>query len=202
MESSKSMNSTKAYVLGALIITVSLIIIGVSMSYAYFVNRIEEVNPDNKEVRITSGDLVMDLATSRTITATAVGLVNDSDIATKAEHTDFSVTLPSDAKVDSSKYTIFLTELNISDNLKSEYLKWALYSVGEDATEVEVNSGNFGDIGTKTTLTISGDTVINISKGTTTSYKLYIWLSNDPDNNQVSLLNGSFSGKVGFRATT
>lgn len=202
MESSKSMNSTKAYVLGALIITVSLIIIGVSMSYAYFVNRIEEVNPDNKEVRITSGDLVMDLATSRTITATAVGLVNDSDIATKAEHTDFSVTLPSDAKVDSSKYTIFLTELNISDNLKSEYLKWALYSVNEDATEVEVNSGNFGDIGTKTTLTISGDTVINISKGTTTSYKLYIWLSNDPDNNQVSLLNGSFSGKVGFRATT
>lgn len=202
MESSKSMNSTKAYVLGALIITVSLIIIGVSMSYAYFVNRIEEVNPDNKEVRITSGDLVMDLATTRTITATAVGLVNDTDIATKAEHTDFSVTLPSDAKVDSSKYTIFLTELNISDNLKSEYLKWALYSVNEDSTEVEVNSGNFSDIGTKTTLTISGDTVINISKGTTTSYKLYIWLSNDPDNNQVSLLNGSFSGKVGFRATT
>ncbi len=41
MEFNKNQSSTKAYVLGALIITVSLVIIGVSMSYAYFVNRIE-----------------------------------------------------------------------------------------------------------------------------------------------------------------
>ena len=61
MEFNKSQNSTKAYILGALIITVSLVIIGVSMSYAYFVNRIEEVNPDNKDVRIYSWDLVMNL---------------------------------------------------------------------------------------------------------------------------------------------
>lgn len=204
MESNKKMGSTKAYVLGALIITVSLIIIGVSMSYAYFVNRIEEVNPDNKEVRITSGELIMNLATSRTISKTAVGLINDSDItkdvdAGGAEYTEFSITLPSTSKVNSAKYTIFLTELEISDNLKSEYLKWALYS-----GDTVVKSGNFGDIGEKTALTLT-DTPIVINKGdtdTTTSYKLYIWLSNDPNNNQISLLDGSFSGKVGFRATT
>ena len=51
MESSKNQNVTKVYVLGALIITISLVIIGVSMSYAYFVNRIEEVNPDNKVLK-------------------------------------------------------------------------------------------------------------------------------------------------------
>ena len=57
MEFNKNQSSTKIYILGALIITVSLIIIGVSMSYAYFVNSVQEVNPDNKEVRISSGEL-------------------------------------------------------------------------------------------------------------------------------------------------
>ena len=165
MEFNKNQSSNKIYILGALIITVSLIIIGVSMSYAYFVNSVQEVNPDNKEVRISSGELVMNFASTRTINATAVGLINDSEITTTAEHTDFSVTLPSDAKVNSALYNIFITELNISDNLKSSYLKWSLYN---------------------------GDT----------SYVLYIWLSNDPNNNQTQLLNGSFSGKVGFRGVT
>ncbi len=195
MEFNKNQGSTKAYVLGALIITVSLVIIGVSMSYAYFVNRIEEVNPDNKDVRIYSGDLVMNFASTRTINATAVGLINDSDITTTAEHTDFSVTLPSDAKVDSALYNIFITELNISDNLKSPYLKWSLYN-----GEASVASGNFEDVGTKTTMNLKEN--ITINKGATDSYVLYIWLSNDPDNNQTQLLNGSFSGKVGFRGVT
>lgn len=195
MEFNKSQSSTKAYILGALIITVSLVIIGVSMSYAYFVNSIEEVNPDNKEVRIFSGDLVMNFASTRTINATAVGLVNDADITTKAEHTDFSVTLPSDAKVNSALYSIYLTELNVSDNLKSPYLKWSLYN-----GDTEVASGDFENIGTKTTLYLKEN--ITINKGSTDGYKLYLWLSNDPDNNQTQLLNGSFSGKVGFRGVT
>ena len=189
MEFNKNQSSTKIYILGALIITVSLIIIGVSMSYAYFVNSVQEVNPDNKEVRISSGELVMNFA------ATAVGLINDSEITTTAEHTDFSVTLPSDAKVNSALYNIFITELNISDNLKSPYLKWSLYNGG-----TSVASGTFENIGTKTTLNLKEN--ITINKGSTDSYVLYIWLSNDPNNNQTQLLNGSFSGKVGFRGVT
>lgn len=195
MEFNKNQSSNKIYILGALIITVSLIIIGVSMSYAYFVNSVQEVNPDNKEVRISSGELVMNFASTRTINATAVGLINDSEITTTAEHTDFSVTLPSDAKVDSALYNIFITELNISDNLKSSYLKWSLYN-----GDTSVASGTFENIGTKTTLNLKEN--ITINKGSTDSYVLYIWLSNDPNNNQTQLLNGSFSGKVGFRGVT
>ena len=52
----------------------------------------------------------------------------------------------------------------------------------------------------KTTLNLKEN--ITINKGSTDSYILYIWLSNDPDNNQTQLLNGSFSGKVGFRGVT
>lgn len=191
----KEKNSTKAYVLGALIITVSLVIIGVSMSYAYFVNRVEEINPENKDVLITSGDLVMSFASSRTINATAVGLINDADITAKAEHTDFSVTLPSDAKANSAVYRIYLTDLNISNNLKSADLKWSLYNGG-----TSIANGDFASIGTNTTLSLKEN--ITINKGNTDAYVLYIWLSNDPDNNQTSLLNGSFSGKVGFTGAT
>lgn len=191
----KKGNSTKAYVLGALIITVSLVIIGVSMSYAYFINRVEEVNADNKEVIIRSGDLVMNFESTRTITASGVGLVNDGDVATKAEHTDFSVSLPADAKVNSAKYRIYLTELNIADNLKSADLKWSLYKGG-----VSIADGNFENIGTNTNLSLKEDVIID--KGNTDSYVLYIWLSNDPNRNQIDLLNGSFSGKVGFTGVT
>lgn len=195
MESRKD-NSLKAYVLGALIITVSLVIIGVSLSYAYFINKVEEVgNADNKNVNIRSGELVMNFDKGQSFTAAGVGLVNDADITTKAEHTDFSVTLPSDSKVASARYSIFLTELQISDNLKSEYLKWSLYKGGS-----EVANGTFENIGTDTTLYLSED--ISIDKGNTDGYVLYVWLSNDPDNNQIELLNGTFSGKVGFRGVT
>lgn len=195
MESNKSQSSMKAYVLGALIITVSLVIIGVSMSYAYFVNRIEEVNPDNKSLIIKSGELVMNFASTKTITANAVSLVNDADITTNAPHTDFSVTLPSDSKIDVAKYSIYLTDLIISDNLKSADLKWSLYNGG-----TSVASGNFENIGSNTSLYLKEN--IEISKGSTDGYVLYIWLSNDPNNNQTELLNGSFSGKVGFRGVT
>lgn len=195
MEESKNQASSKAYIIGALVITVSLIVIGISMSYAYFANRVEEINPGNKGVTISSGNLDMTFATSATINATAAGLVNDTDITTKAEHTNFSITLPSDAKVASATYNLYLTELNISDNLKSKYLKWNLYKSG-----TSVANGTFENIGTNTTLNL--ETAVTISKGTTNDYVLYIWLSNDPDVNQTSLLSGTFSGKVGFKATT
>ena len=137
----------------------------------------------------------MTLATTQTINATGVGLINDADITTKAKHTDFNVTLPSDAKVASAKYRIYLTDLNISSNLKSTDLKWSLYK-----GSTSIASGNFGSIGTETTLALKEN--IEISKGTTDSYKLYIWLSNATDRNQTNLLNGSFSGKVGFTGVT
>lgn len=195
MEESKNQSSSKAYIIGALVITVSLIVIGISMSYAYFANRVEEINPGNKGVTISSGNLDMTFATTNTINATAAGLVNDADFTTKAEHTDFSITLPSDAKVASATYNLYLTDLNISNNLKSPYLKWSLYK-----NNTKVVDGDFASIGTNTTLNL--ETAVTISKGTTNDYILYIWLSNDPDVNQTSLLSGTFSGKVGFKATT
>lgn len=190
-------NAKKRLILASLIIVMSIIIIGLSLSYAYYLNQVVEVNPENQKASITSGELTMNFATERVINAISAGLVSDTDILTEADYTQFSVTLPSTAKVDSATYTLYLTELTITDNLKSNYVKWALYD-GNGTSEI--TNGTFLNATTGTDLTI--DTGISISKGETDSYRLYIWLSNDENVNQIDLLNGSLSAKVGFRATT
>ena len=190
-------NSKKRITLAALIIVVSVIIIGMSLSYAYYVNTIQEVRPENQGVNITSGELTMNLTTSEYIAANSASLINDADVTRDADYTSFSVTLPSDADADSATYYLYLTELTITDNLKSKYVKWALYNA--DGTSM-ITSGDFQNANSGTNLTLQDG--ISIAKGETNSYRLYIWLSNDPDVNQISLLNGSLSAKVGFRAVT
>lgn len=190
-------NSKKRITLAALIIVVSVIIIGMSLSYAYYVNTIQEVRPENQGVNITSGELTMNLTTSEYIAANSASLINDADVTRDADYTSFSVTLPSDADADSATYSLYLTELTITDNLKSKYVKWALYNA--DGTSM-ITSGDFQNANSGTNLTLQDG--ISIAKGKTNSYRLYIWLSNDPDVNQISLLNGSLSAKVGFRAVT
>lgn len=200
------MKSSKAYVLGALIITMSIIIIGLSASYAYYVNKVEEVNAGNQGISVTSGELTMNFATSQTITANAAGLVNDSDILTSADYTAFSITLPANSKVDAALYSLYLTDTSMTSNFKSPYLKWALYSA-----DTQVASGNFSNVNLSSTANADGTynvsdiallDNVSISKGGTTSYKLYIWLSYDANALQNDLLEGTLSTKVGFRAVS
>ena len=190
-------NSKKRILLGSLIIVVSIIIIGLSLSYAYYLNTVEEVNPGNQGTNITSGELTMNFTTTQLINANSAGLINDAEVLTEADYTSFSVTLPSDADATEATYSLYLTELTITDNLKSNYVKWALYNA--DGSSM-ITSGDFLNATSGTNLTLQEG--ISISKGETDGYRLYIWLSNDPDVNQTSLLNGSLSAKVGFRAVT
>lgn len=198
------MNSNKAYIFGALVITLSIIIIGISGSYAYFVNEVETKNATNRGVNVSSGDLAVDFTTSSSINADAASLINDSEITTKAHHTDFSISLPSTSKTDNAAYNLYLTDIKMTSNFKSSYLKWALYN-----GSTSVASGDFS--GVALTNEVSGvfdgsDIILlankAIAKGNTESYKLYIWLSNDPDNNQIELLEGQVSAKVAFKAVS
>ena len=115
-------NTKKRILLGSLIIVVSIVIIGISLSYAYFLNEVQEINPDNQGTNITSGELTMNLTSEKYITANGASLINDADIVTKGDYTSFSVTLPSDADASSASYSLYLTELTISDNFKSKYI--------------------------------------------------------------------------------
>lgn len=201
-------NTKKRIILGSLIIVMSIVIIGLSISYAYYLNTIEEVNPDNQGTNITSGKLSMNFATSQYIKATAAGLINDADVLDPGNnnYTQFSVSFADDNSVSSATYNLYLTEIKMTQNFKNKDVKWALYNSLND----QVANGNFstatlsstanGD-GTYNANDIALANNITITPGTTNSYKLYIWLSNDDQTNQIDLLNGSLSAKVGFRAT-
>ena len=202
-------NTKKRIILGSLIIVMSIVIIGLSISYAYYLNTIEEVNPENQGTNITSGKLSMNFATSQYINATAAGLIDDEDVLDPSNNnfTQFSVSFADDNSVDSATYNLYLTEISMTQNFKNEDVKWALYN----SSDVQVANGNFStatlsstanDDGTYNADDIALASNISISPGTTNSYKLYIWLSNDSQTNQIDLLNGSLSAKVGFRATS
>ena len=201
-------NTKKRIILGSLIIVMSIVIIGLSISYAYYLNTIEEVNPENQGTNITSGKLSMNFATSRYINATAAGLIDDEDVLDPSNNnfTQFSVSFADDNSVDSATYNLYLTEISMTQNFKNEDVKWALYN----SSDVQVASGNFSKANLSSTAngdgTYNADNItlkndITISPGTTNSYKLYIWLSNDDQTNQIDLLNGTLNAKVGFRAT-
>ena len=201
-------NTKKRIILGSLIIVMSIVIIGLSISYAYYLNTIEEVNPENQGTNITSGKLSMNFATSQYIKATAAGLIDDDDVLDPSNNnfTQFSVSFAEDNSVDSATYNLYLTEISMTQNFKNEDVKWALYN----SSDVQVANGNFSAATLSSTAngdgTYNADNItlkndITISPGTTNSYKLYIWLSNDDQTNQIDLLNGTLNAKVGFRAT-
>ena len=187
----------------------SIVIIGLSISYAYYLNTIEEVNPGNQGTNITSGKLSMNFTTSQYINATAAGLINDEDVLdpSNSNYTKFSVSFADDNSVSSATYNLYLTEISMTKNFKNEDVKWALYN----SSNSQIASGNFSTANLSSTAngdgTYNADDItlassVTITPGTTNSYKLYIWLSNDSQTNQIDLLNGSLSAKVGFRATS
>ena len=191
-------NTKKRILLASLIIVMSIVIIGISLSYAYFINTVQEVNPGNQGTSITSGKLTMNFTTSQTINATSACLINDSEVVTQGDYTQFSVSFPNDDEnASTATYNLYLTELTISDNLKSTDVKWALY---DGAGSNMIISGDFSGATSGTNLTLKDG--ITINKGETNSYRLYIWLSYASDRNQTNLLNGTLSAKVGFRAIT
>lgn len=208
METEKTNNITKRNILGSIIIVISMMIIGISLSYAYYINSIEDVNAENQGVSVTSGALTMNFATTNTLSATSVGLVKDSEVTSSDLYTAFSITLPSDSKVDNASYNIILTDIAMTSNFKSADLKWALYN---STSTTAIATGDFSGVTLNTTANSNGTynasdisvlSNVAISKGTTTSYKLYIWLSYDDVNNQNDLLNGNISVKVGFNAVS
>ena len=103
----------------------------------------------------------------------------------------------------------------------SKDIKWALFDVTNGNPESLDSAKATGDFGSVSLGTEAGTTVVTgkkaistielfgegfktltIAKGHSTKYRLYIWLSNDPNHNQVGLLNGSLSARVGFSART
>src|SRR5574344_18938 len=172
-------------------IVVILICIAFSASYAYFTATITG-NDTAKTTQVTSGTLDIDFTTSAYISNSNLFLIDDADKATKADATTFTVA-NSNGNV-SGKYNLVLTELAISDNLKSQYFKWELLK-----NDTAINNGDFTSAVTGTDFNLTS-TSQTIAVNSTDSYILRIWLS-ESNTNQISLTSGSFSAKVKMVAT-
>ena len=211
------MKSRKAILFGAIIIVLSVIIIGISASYSFYINSVEEVNSANQGLSVTSGTLTMNFATSQYIDNTSAILVNDSDVLTNGDYTAFSISFPNNgSNINTATYNIFLTDTSMTQNYKTitvggvdyHYLKWALYT----SNDTLVTSGDFSGATFANSANLDGTYNVtneipilsnqSISKGTTVNYKLYVWLSYSPFINQNLLLNGKLSTKVACRAVS
>ncbi len=226
MENTNKINvNSKTTLIGSLILVMAFVIIGISTSFAYYTNNIEQRNQEYKALSVNSGGLVMNFKTvnDKYINATAATLISDADILRSDNYTEFSIEFPNDGNsATTGKYNIYLTQLKMTDNYVDEDVKWALY----DASGTSVANGDFstatkktGGSSTTETITLSNNktqtitlnemndiailapTVINRGNPTI-NYKLYVWLSSNPSKNQNGLLAGKLTGRVAFRGTT
>ncbi len=206
----KEGSNIKKYTAIVILFVISIMVIGVSVSYSFFNISVEgskEVTPSNA----TPFEVTTTLNDATAINAAQLALIDGSTYETNAEKVSFSVTNSASSGV-KAKYTIDLVEMSITKNLASKYFKWALV-VNPEGDNPQVFTGDFADsnIGaegnsdttlvtglTKTLLNDKNALILDI--GATDNLDFYIWLENDEVIDQLYLTNGDFSGKLSMNA--
>ncbi len=225
-----SKTSLKNNILAAAIIALSVMIIGISGSHAFFLNEVHEAPGSQNGLTVNSGELQLtfDTLSNKYINVSSAALMTETEALKSNNYTEFSVTLPSTAKISNAAYIFYLTEFSLTKNFKNAWVKWALFDVtNNEVSNLQLTSavakGNFNNVTFKNEPTAEPPTkseasdyylvsesptapdsskYITINKGengTTKKYRLYLWLENDDKQNQTVLLKGSLSAKVAFR---
>lgn len=206
----KKEHSLKIYTLIVIIFVISIVVLGVSLSYSYFNVNVEGSKniPANQTPQF---NVTTTLDSVNTINAAQLALINSENYENEAEKVSFAVTNSSTSEV-KAKYTINLEEMTISKNLASKYFKWALVINGESDSK-QIFSGDFADaniavegnsdtttVGNLSKVLINDENAIVLDIGKTDSLVFYIWLENDDTVDQLYLTNGTFSGKLSMSA--
>lgn len=191
------------------VLVVSIIVIGISLSFAYFTMSIQgSSDTGNNQAAILN--VTTTLTTADAINATSLAIIDGSEYLTKAESIEFTVTNNTDSNVN-ALYTINMTDITISKNMLSQYFKWALVINSDTSNAI---TGSFQDLSLAdegntdtSTVTIGSKVLIadenarSLSIGATDTITLYLWLENDDNVDQLYLTNGTFSGKLSLNAT-
>lgn len=208
--------NTKSYLTKMIILIISFIVIGISGTYAYF-TMTTVGNPT--ETRATAGvfKVISSLENANAINNTRLRLIDNVDKETKAEKVTFTVTSLPESTVD-ARYYIRLKNIEISKNLYSSYMKWEIAKTtgevlakgdfsqlsrdGEPLANEENNVlTNAKDLDlTTSTQTTTGEDGLVLVKKTQETLLFRIWLENDPNINQIDLMEGNFSGKLFLEA--
>lgn len=173
----------------------SLFVLSFSASYSYFsVTPNYATDEEERTTVVTTDYLDVNFTTSQYINNTNLLLVKPESVVNDAEKTTFNI-----AKKNGStyniKYNIYLTDLVISDNMKTADFKWDLLQNG-----VSIYSGNFVGASTGDIFMLTAEPLL-LSNETSASYELRVWLE-ETDSDQSSLFNGSFKAKVGIDVYT
>lgn len=205
-------NEIKNHIIKIGVFVVAIVVLGISLSYAYFTANgggqadITDTNAAIFEVTSTLKD-------STVIQNNKMALIDASDIKTKAEKVEFSVTNSNNSTVNAN-YQIHLTNIILSKNLYSEYFKWELVKkVGteetlitnwtfENAKRLDTPVDGEGDKAETTVeeMILNTDPIL-IAKNTTDQLIFRLWLENDPDQSQIDLTEGQFKGILKIEAT-
>lgn len=176
-------------------IALLLVSLSFGLSYAYFTTTVTG-NDDAKPTRVLSGTLSVDFTITDRINNSNIMLIQDSDRTTMAESVPFTVT--NNGNVDGT-YIVYLSDMTISNNLKSEDFKWELVKNNTITYTGDFTSAVNGELFPLTSTTqIDGSlspVAQNIAVNDTDSYVLRVWLS-ETEADQTNLLGGNFTGKV------
>lgn len=209
----KQTESSRSTLKNGIIITVlivGIVVIGVSISYAYYSAwlRGNATVPKNDAAIL---NIATNLDSVSAIDAPRLSLIDGSDYLNSAEKVTFTVTNESTSNVNAA-YTIKLVEMNLSRNLYSKYFKWAIV-INAGTENVMTYTGDFADSSIASEGTTvdkeNPDIVSNQTKnlfkdgesqslviGAMDTVDFYLWLENDESVDQLYLTNGSFSGKL------
>ena len=177
------------------IFAMSLFVLSFSASYSYFT-----VTPNNassaeeRTTNVTTDYLDVNFITSSYINNTNMLLTKHENIAQQAEKTTFTISKKTGVTY-TIKYNIYLTELTISDNMKTEDFKWELLQNGSPVYDGTFKSAKTGEI-----LMLTDEPLV-LSDAASANYELRIWLE-ETDKDQSELFNGSVSAKVGIDVYT
>lgn len=186
-------NESKALLI-AVVFVCTLIVCAISFTYAYFGKNITQTGNDPK-TDVATGILDVNFETSQYISNLDAKLISDEEAYSLADKTIFSVSRSEANTAKRVYYTLSLVDINITDNLKSPYLKWSLYETTDITQDTEpLSSGTFEDL-SGNVLSLY-DTKIPLAETAVDDFVLLIWLSNDVDKNQTELLEGTISAKV------
>lgn len=188
----KTKDTVKHFIL---YISIALILIttAFSASRAFYLARIKITDTINPST-VTNANLDIEFLTSQYINEPKMMLINDADRQSSAAYTSFAITSKSTSTI-KANYTLYLTDFTISTNFISEDFKWELVRK-DGSSETTISNGNFSSAVSGNDYTLTTE-ALTISPSETQQYIFRIWLSYT-DKDQASLLEGSFSGKMGL----
>lgn len=166
------------------------IILGIMMgvSYAWYSYSNAESNVSGSTINETPTTI---FSQTEYIKSNYTTPIYDEDRYTYANKNSFTITLDKDIQDYELAISIFLSNINMSEELKVPNYKYELLQDG-----VMVASGDFSNIGTSTTFVLLPTTLLNPNTYPKTyTYELYIWLSED-ESNQNYLMDKKFGAKI------